>query len=70
MTIKMTPEHYEELTEDYIGICLHCGHEQSQCEPDARNYTCEECDLPQVFGTEQLMLEGKIEFKESSDDEA
>ena len=26
------------------------------CEPDARNYTCESCGEPKVFGAEELLL--------------
>ena len=28
---------------DNPGFCLACGSEQEGCEPDARNYECEEC---------------------------
>ena len=42
---------------DDPGFCLVCGNEQGGCEPDARNYRCENCGAAQVFGCEELMLE-------------
>lgn len=42
--------------DDFTGICLRCGYEQGGCEPDARRYTCENCDCDAVFGAEELML--------------
>ena len=43
-------------SDDSIGFCLSCGNEQGGCEPDARNYTCEACDLPKVFGAEECLF--------------
>lgn len=42
--------------DEYIGFCTACDHEQSQCEPDARNYTCESCGSNTVFGAEELLI--------------
>jgi hypothetical protein len=42
---------------DNPGFCVNCGEETGGCEPDARNYPCEECDLNTVYGAEELMLE-------------
>ena len=39
------------------GICKACGSEQDGCEPDARNYICESCEQPQVFGASELLME-------------
>ena len=41
---------------DNPGFCLVCGNEQDGCEPDARNYQCEECGQWQVFGAEELLI--------------
>ena len=40
------------------GICIACGEEQGGCEPAARNYECEGCEQPKVFGVEELMVCG------------
>lgn len=62
MTIKLTEGEYVAATEDYLGYCTACGEERSECEPDARNYKCEGCGKPSVFGAEELMLMGDIEL--------
>lgn len=38
------------------GICHNCGHIQSNVEPDARNYKCDECGGYMVFGIEDTVL--------------
>ena len=38
------------------GFCMSCGHQQDGCEPDAREYECEECEENQVFGAEWIMI--------------
>ena len=42
--------------DDSTGICVLCGNEQSNVEPDARKYRCENCDRSAVFGAEELMF--------------
>lgn len=49
--------HREMNTLDNPGFCIACGHEQDGCEPDAREYTCESCDEPKVYGAQELMME-------------
>lgn len=38
------------------GICFACGAEQGGCEPDARNYKCDNCGASEVFGAEEAMI--------------
>lgn len=38
------------------GFCIACGADADGCEPDARNYECEECGERQVFGAEEVMI--------------
>lgn len=38
------------------GICVACGKEADQVEPDAEGYTCQHCDEPKVYGAEQLLF--------------
>lgn len=40
------------------GICTECGASRDGCEPDARNYPCEECGKRKVFGASELVLMG------------
>lgn len=43
-------------TLDNPGFCVQCGAESDSCEPDARNYQCDECGANAVFGAEELLL--------------
>lgn len=38
------------------GFCLACGNQQEGCEPDARNYECEECGERKVFGAAEIII--------------
>lgn len=38
------------------GFCIACGADADGCEPDARNYECEDCGERQVFGAEELLI--------------
>ena len=40
----------------YYGFCLACGKKVNGVEPDARNYTCQKCGKPEVFGAEEILL--------------
>lgn len=42
--------------DDCLGICIYCGEDQHGCEPDARKYRCESCNLNGVYGAEELLL--------------
>ena len=42
--------------DDFLGLCLNCGAEAHNVEPDAEKYTCEECDAPEVYGAEQVLI--------------
>ena len=59
---SITPERVMDAVNNQIngldtpGFCIACGNEQEGCEPDARNYECEECGALQVFGAEELLV--------------
>jgi hypothetical protein len=38
------------------GFCIKCGEEHDGCEPDAREYECDFCGLPTVYGACELLL--------------
>ena len=44
-------------TLDNPGICIVCGEGNDGCEPDAREYDCEHCGEPGVFGADELLME-------------
>jgi len=37
------------------GICIACGADRDGCEPDAREYHCDECHGATVYGAEELL---------------
>jgi hypothetical protein len=45
------------MTLDDPGICIACGNEQGGVDPDGREYTCEACGEPAVYGVEELLLQ-------------
>jgi hypothetical protein len=53
-------EAIQEASENSGGFCIACGEEAFGVEPDARNYSCEACGEPQVFGAEELLLMGLV----------
>ena len=56
-----TLDEIQEQSESHGGYCLHCQDwTHDCCEPDARKYTCPECDLPQVYGAEELVIMGLV----------
>lgn len=45
---------------DNPGFCISCGAYHDGCEPDARNYPCDECGENQVFGAQEILIMGLI----------
>jgi hypothetical protein len=41
---------------DDPGFCICCGTDALGVEPDARQYECESCGEPGVYGAEELLL--------------
>jgi len=58
-----------EAMENYEGYCLACGNSQGGVEPDAQKYQCETCKCFAVYGTEELLLMGKIEIVGESEED-
>jgi len=42
--------------DDGRGFCLACGADAYYVEPDAREYLCEECGAPKVYGAEEILF--------------
>lgn len=60
MKFELTAEEYQDMDDDSGGFCLFCGETAYGVEPDARNYTCEECGATEAFGASELLLMGSI----------
>jgi hypothetical protein len=56
----ITLEQYEEAERLQHGICKSCGATRECCEPDARNYRCDECGERRVFGPHEWLMEGRV----------
>ena len=41
-----------------VGFCLACGAARDGCEPDAREYPCDECGEHKVYGAAEILLMG------------
>ena len=63
MILKLTERAYLRGVSDDLGYCLACGAEKGCCEPDAREYPCDDCGEFKVYGLEELMMMGKVEIK-------
>jgi len=61
-TLQMTQEEYSCALEDNVGVCTACGEEEYGYEPDAREAYCEVCGEEEVYGMEELLMMGLIEF--------
>lgn len=42
--------------DEYEGICLACGEDAFDVEPDARGYECESCGKEKVYGCQELLF--------------
>ena len=61
----MTEEDYQSHEDNNDGLCIDCGSfRDGFTEPDARNYLCEDgdCGKKKVFGMQELLLMGRIQF--------
>lgn len=68
--ILITEEEYQEYCGSYCGICLACGEiRYGDTEPDAENYSCEDCGADRVQGIENSLMEGNIAFTGGEDDD-
>ena len=62
---EMTEAEFVGCDNDNAGFCVFCGEQADSVEPDARKYSCEVCDKPGVYGSQELLMMGMISFTES-----
>ena len=58
----MPEEEFRDGHDDGMGICLVCHETQGGCEPDARGYCCDICNNDSVYGFDEALMMGKIQF--------
>lgn len=68
LTFCMTEEEYRVTRSEDGGLCVACGAEAFGVEPDACNYPCGECNENQVYGVEELLLMGRVEIVEKTEE--
>ena len=44
------------MADTCLGFCVACGAEKGGCEPDAREYCCDDCGAMAVYGAEELLI--------------
>lgn len=52
----------QDLEDQNFGLCICCGNDQYNCEPDAACYVCESCGSKTVFGLQNLLLNNRVVF--------
>lgn len=61
--IFITEEEFMEADENNDGFCLSCGEQtDGGVEPDALRYKCEVCEKNSVYGAQECLMMGYIEF--------
>ena len=68
MNFQMSEAEFRDGDNNCEGRCLACGAEADGVEPDARQYECECCGEPKVYGLAELLIMGLIEFTEGEDE--
>lgn len=60
---KLSESTFSAMNEDSGGFCTKCRAEAYGVEPDAREYDCETCGAPAVYGVEELLIMGLVVLK-------
>lgn len=69
-TFHMTEDEYRQADDEMAGYCIRCGDQHSDnCEPDARGYRCESCGVQAVYGTQELLMMGRIAIVEEANEQ-
>lgn len=64
ISYNCTEEEWRGHRANYDGLCLACGEWTcGGCEPDARQYKCQGCGEHKVYGAEEALIMGALEFE-------
>ena len=62
--LRLTEADYRKACDMSQGYCRQCGEVADRyVEPDATEYPCDACGAQEVYGAEELLVRGEIEFK-------
>lgn len=68
--LEVTEDEFRNLSNEYCGFCFHCGSvKYGDCEPDARDYECEDCGENRVYGIEESLMYNRISLTDKYDDD-
>jgi hypothetical protein len=59
---EMRESEYRELSDSLSGLCIYCATLADMADPDTRAAHCPDCGLAGVYGAEELLIRGLIEF--------
>ena len=68
-TVHCTESEFRDMNSSYEGVCMKCGAVRDGCEPDARNYECYDCGARAVYGIEELLIMGGVEFEDEPEED-
>jgi hypothetical protein len=58
----MPESEFVELTDSLSGLCVYCACVADMADPDTRAAHCPDCGKAGVYGAEELLIRGLIEF--------
>lgn len=64
MSARFTAEDLESMEEDDAGACIECGEWAYNVEPDSHAFECQNCGSNAVYGSEQLVALGLIDYED------
>jgi len=60
----------EAESDSFSGWCFNCGDwTHDNCEPDARNYECPECERKTVFAAEEILISQLFIYDEPEEED-
>jgi hypothetical protein len=67
----MTADQFQENDDEMNGYCTTCKEvvNHGGCEPDAREYECDQCGNRTVYGVSEALIMGVLTITEDEDED-
>lgn len=65
--ISFTAEDLANMQIEDAGACINCGEWAYNVDADAQHYECTNCGEMEVYGSEELVIMGLIDFGDEED---